>query len=413
MAYLQQRNGWYRVIFRLKGERFTKSLNTQSERSANACLARVDDNLHRFDLGLIEVPDGGDPLAFFLGCTGKSHTRESVRTEIKSATIKRAWNVFQETLPQDALEQSTLSGMQTHVDHLARLIGTITLNQIDKPTLQRYIDDRSKEPCMYDRTVSVQTIKKELRTFSTIWNWMIEEKLVSHAFPSKKLRYPKFHEKPPFRTWKQVESRIKRGGLTEFQIKELWDCLFLDVSQVEAALVHAKTNARQSVIYPMLCFATYTGARRSEVLRSELDDLDFVSSVVTIREKKRVRGKMSTRTVPMQPKLRIVLTKWLAEHPGSNFTFADIKNGRSDASPITNDQASHFFEKTFSKSKWEVLHGWHLLRHSFCSNCAGAGIEQRIINDWVGHQTEEMVRRYRHLFPSRQQEAIQKVFGAG
>ena len=240
---------------------------------------------------------------------------------------------------------------------------------------------------------------------------MIEEKLVSHAFPSKKLRYPRSHEKPPFQTWQQIESRVARGGLTEFQVKELWDSLFLDVTQVEAALKHAKANARHTVIYPMLCFAAYTGARRSEVLRSELDDLDFVSSVITIREKKRVRGKMSSRTVPMQPKLRTILTDWLAEHPGSNFTFADIKKDASEASAISNDQASHFFEHTFAKSKWDVLHGWHLFRHSFCSNCAGAGIEQRIINDWVGHQTQEMVRRYRHLFPNRQQEAIQQVFG--
>ena len=175
-------------------------------------------------------------MAFFLGQTGKERTREAVRTEIKSVTIKRAWIVFQETLPNDALEQSTLSGMQTHVSHLSRPIGNVTLNQINKPTLQRYIDDRSKEAGRYGRTVSVQTIKKELRTFSTIWNWMIEEKLVSHSFPSKKLRYPRSHEKSPFQTWKQIESRVARGGLTEFQIKELWDSLFLDVIQVEAGL---------------------------------------------------------------------------------------------------------------------------------------------------------------------------------
>jgi integrase len=286
----------------------------------------------------------------------------------------------------------------------------LKLNQIDKPTLQKYMDKRSQESGRYDRTVSVQTIKKELRTFSTIWNWMIEEKLVKHAFPSKKLRYPKTHEKPPFQTWKQIETRIERGGLNEFQIKELWDSLFLDIAQVKAALAHSKANARQDVIYPMLCFAAYTGARRSEVLRSELDDLDFTSSVITIREKKRVRGKLSTRTVPMQANLKLVLRAWLQKHPGSNFTFAAMKSGQEVASPISNDQASHFFEKTFSKSKWQVLHGWHLFRHSFCSNCAAAGIEQRVINDWVGHQTNEMVRRYRHLFPNHQKEAIEAVF---
>jgi hypothetical protein len=29
----------------------------------------------------------------------------------------------------------------------------------------------------------------------------------------------------------------------------------------------------------------------------------------------------------------------------------------------------------------------------------------------MGHQTEEMVRRYRHLFPDQQRQAIARVFG--
>jgi hypothetical protein len=38
-------------------------------------------------------------------------------------------------------------------------------------------------------------------------------------------------------------------------------------------------------------------------------------------------------------------------------------------------------------------------------------VDQRLINAWVGHQTEEMVRRYRHLIPDQQQAAIRSVFG--
>ena len=55
--------------------------------------------------------------------------------------------------------------------------------------------------------------------------------------------------------------------------------------------------------------------------------------------------------------------------------------------------------------------GWHALRHSFASNCAAAGLDQRVINEWMGHQTEEMVRRYRHLFPDQARKAIDVVFG--
>ena len=59
-----------------------------------------------------------------------------------------------------------------------------------------------------------------------------------------------------------------------------------------------------------------------------------------------------------------------------------------------------------------MLRGWHVLRHSFVSNAAAAGIDQRLIDSWGGHQTEEMRRRYRHLIPSVEQEAISKMFKA-
>jgi hypothetical protein len=38
-------------------------------------------------------------------------------------------------------------------------------------------------------------------------------------------------------------------------------------------------------------------------------------------------------------------------------------------------------------------------------------VDQRLIDDMVGHQTEEQRRRYRHLYPDVKQEAIKRVFG--
>ncbi len=61
-------------------------------------------------------------------------------------------------------------------------------------------------------------------------------------------------------------------------------------------------------------------------------------------------------------------------------------------------------------SKWEVLRGFHVFRHSFASNCAAQGIDQRLIDAWMGHQTEEMRKRYRHLLPSNEVIAIRTVF---
>lgn len=71
----------------------------------------------------------------------------------------------------------------------------------------------------------------------------------------------------------------------------------------------------------------------------------------------------------------------------------------------------HANRSTVDGSAWQVVQGYHGLRHSFASNCTLKGVDQRIIDAWMGHQTEAMRRRYSHLFPEQQQAAIRSVFG--
>jgi site-specific recombinase XerD len=50
---------------------------------------------------------------------------------------------------------------------------------------------------------------------------------------------------------------------------------------------------------------------------------------------------------------------------------------------------------------------YHVFRHSFCSNLAMAGVDQRVIDEFLGHQIEAMRKRYRHLFPNDRHSAIE------
>lgn len=61
--------------------------------------------------------------------------------------------------------------------------------------------------------------------------------------------------------------------------------------------------------------------------------------------------------------------------------------------------ASKYFRQALGGGRWSVLRGFHVFRHSLASIMASKGIDQRIINDILGHSTEEMELRYRHLFP--------------
>ena len=49
--------------------------------------------------------------------------------------------------------------------------------------------------------------------------------------------------------------------------------------------------------------------------------------------------------------------------------------------PVTRDEAHNHFKRPLAASRWDKIKGWHCFRHSFCSNCAMKGIDQRIIDE--------------------------------
>ena len=258
--------------------------------------------------------------------------------------------------------------------------------------------------------------RPEIASFRTIWNWAIQRGLLTASFPNQGLVFPKMDEKPPFQTWEEIERQVKRGGLTAAETQNLWDCVFLSVEQIQDLLAHVQLQPLQPFVYPMFCFAAHTGARRSEMMRLLINDVDFSGKKILLREKKRGKGLRTHRHVPLSPFLAQVLQDWLARHPGGQSLFVQdlevirSKNHRTGFGPVTRNEAHDHFKRAAQMSKWDKLRGWHVFRHSFASNCAARGVDQRLIDAWMGHQTDEMRKRYRHLFPNQEQAAILSVF---
>lgn len=412
MAWLQQDpSGNYHISFRFGGRKFKRSLHTLSEQEARSRLGRLEENIRLVETGRIELTTETDIPTFLLS-DGKLNGKPVISQPL---SLQELFANFFANLPNGNLEQSTLKGMHIHKRHLLRAFGPQYLVQkLTLAQLQDYVSDRSRQPGIRGRKVGANTINKEIVTFQSVWNWAVQRGTLEGEFPRTGLRLPKATEMPPFQTWEEIENQIKQGNLTKDKQAELWDCLFLSLEQIAELLTYVEQTAQHQFIYPMFVLAAHTGARRSELLRSRISD--FGGETVVIHERKRVRGKQSTRRVPLSSTCQSVIQELLQNHPGGRYTFSRTSIARSKKSrlgpqPVTRDEATDHFRRTLRGSKWDKIRGWHCFRHSFCSNCALKGIDQRIIDSFVGHTTEAMSRRYRHLFPSSQRDAIQLVFG--
>ncbi|WP_428305384.1 tyrosine-type recombinase/integrase [Lacipirellula sp.] len=421
MASLEKRGSAYRIVFRYAGIKYARSLETKSEKTAQAALARLEDNLHRLQLGTLQAPEHGDLAGFLLADVRRNATAfsASVPPQTPTAsglTLACLFERFWANLPEGSLEKSTIAGMKIHQRQLEKHFGkTLFIQSLTLSQLQGYIQERSKDKGLHGHRVKSTTIKKAIVTLRTVWNWGRQHELIEKEFPSRGLKYPKGEEKLPFMTFAEVQKRVLNASVAE--AAELWECAFLSTREINELLERVKAFGKQPAVHPMFMFAAHTGARRSEMIRSKLTDIDFVENVITIHERKRSHDKVTTRRVPMSPPLRDAMKSLVSSHPGTGSTFwhqASATRGHRMVAPqpLDADTAHDYFKQTLSDTKWNKLRGWHVFRHSFCSNAAAAGIDQRIINSWVGHQTEEMVQRYRHMLPNHEQAAIALVFSA-
>lgn len=405
--------GIFHIVMRFKGRKYKQSLRTQHRLEADAQLARVKFNLHLCEMGRLEIPANVHPLEFLLADGNKNDSSAETTCAL---TLDRLVSQFFAALPERGLEGSTVDAMKLHCRHLCRhfknnfLIQTLTTQH-----LQLYVNRRATMKSQFRKPISASTINKELVTFGTMWRWAARCRMVEGAFPRKGVRLPKSEESPPFQTFEEIENQIRMGSLSADEQDRLWIALYLRRSDLDELLMHVKNTAAHEFIYPLFVMAAHTGARRSEMLRSQRIDFDFDREVVTIRERKRVRGATTTRRVPMSTLLSSTIRDWFVKHPGSTSTFTPDglqHNQHSPVSePLTKDQARDHLKRALAKSKWSKIRGWHCFRHSFISNLACEGIDQRIIDEFVGHTTEQMRRRYRHLFPNVKKDAMLRVFG--
>ncbi|MBL8829826.1 MAG: site-specific integrase [Planctomycetaceae bacterium] len=409
MAGIQQRGDSWRVYFRYQRIQHTLNIGRVTKAEAKLWLAKVDEKLLRLKQGLLDIPPGMTVTDFIMR-DGK------VSPQAMATTFDQLHRAYIAARSNGSLEANTLATAELHLSHLSTYLGrSFLLSGFSHQHLQEYVNKRSKDTvkaidakraklskearktCPV-RHVSAVTIRKEVSTFRQAWAWGFRAGLLTGTFPSAGLSYPRIEETAPFATWEQIERQIKAGASSS-----LWESLYLDAQQIKELLDHfqAKNDAREW-IYPMLACAALTGARRAELMRMTPGDVDLQARVIIIREKKKAKGKNTQRRVPMIDRLVDAITPLME---GRKYLFGDGQK------PMTADKAKQTFRRLFKPTKWKVVRGFHVFRHSFISVMASRGTDQRVIDDMAGHSTDAQRKRYRHLAPQVSKDAVSAAFG--
>jgi integrase len=404
MANLGRKNDVYLARFRFQGKEYKRSLRTADRKNAEAAMHRVEDALHRLAVRLIAVPDGVDPGDFIV--SGGTLTPPALARGRR--TVPTFGSAVQEFLGDlGHLAESNRYTIGVHLRNLQKkLVRQVDapLDRVERRDLEAYLQARLKERAH-------TTVSKERETVVSFFRWAVARGYLG-ASPAADLTRVKASGGPPaFRTLREIEAIVARGGLSESESWGLWRCLYLTPAEIGEVLRLVRERAKHDVSFLLHALAAYTGARRGELLRLRWGDIEFDQDSLVARSKKQSRQAVETkRRIDLHPELKAILLDWQKRRPRGQFVACDADS----LDPLTPKEANQRFWQPLRGTAWCLSSrknrfkiNYHCYRHSFASNLATAGVDRRVIDEFMGHTTECMSRRYRHLFPQTKRSAIE------
>ncbi len=314
-----------------------------------------------------------------------------------SHSLRSFMKEYLEAIQPPAKAESTVRVEKVHVNRLLQFLDRERVNpgllHIDVPFFERYKRWRIG-------SVTPVTVNKELRTFQTMFKTARRYGYIEKNVMVDVERYRGAEQKRPFLTGKEIEKACRRKAITEAEIKILREARFLMPGEIVGLL----EKAEGAWLHGPLACAAYTGMRRGEIAQLRWDDVDLRSRVLTVRSRKQSRARsFSLRSIDIHPDLMEVFRGLKKKSTRRREAFLDERYR-----PVTPDRLSRALPGLVKDSEFEGI-GWHTFRHSFASNLAAEGVDDRIIDQFMGHQTEEMRRRYQHLRRDKAREAIKSL----
>ena len=224
------------------------------------------------------------------------------------------------------------------------------------------------------------------------------------------------------RKWSRSTSTIALCGIKFFYentIKRDWSILHLVRAERQKKLPvilspdevrHILSNVR--LLRYRVCLATIysCGLRLQEGTHLQVRDIDSARGLIHIHQGKGNKD----RYVPLPEKTLHLLREQWKTHRNPTLIFpAPVRKGKNltvaGSLPMPRSSVWFVFKNALKKSKINKNACVHTLRHSYATHLLEAGVNLRLIQDYLGHSTPTTTSIYTHLTAKSKDAAFQSI----
>lgn len=262
----------------------------------------------------------------------------------------------------------------------------IKLMQVSQTTLEKYQKYLGKVK-RNDKFMSVESRSRYIFAVSDFFFYLLQNNFIL-INPAEKLAKAK------------LPSRIPKDILNKEEIQAIFSCS-TELGQSVAG--NDKQNSlRDRAILELLYFC---GLRRMELVRLNINDIDFTNARLSIRESKCAKD----RIVPINPSALNSLNKYIeTARPnlikGNEKTVFLADNNKPFRPDALSSLVGNYVKKATNKKA-----ACHIFRHSIATHLLENGMDIRYIQEFLGHDNINTTKIYTRVSIAKLKEVHEKT----
>lgn len=315
--------------------------------------------MNQLDVKIHKTVDGSFQTKFLDPKTGKrkrklfSSLKEAklYKSEVEAKVQNKGTSVFSDLRISQAMKtyiekfpHSVVRSRKNQFQSFIEVLGAYRVSELNGNDLRAWFDSRKKAG-----DLSELTLNRIRSQFFRFFDFLVDDNHIK-VNPLKKIKFKRF-------------DNPKRARVV------------LSVDEIRELLENAK-NFDPKTLYPYLCGLAHTGARRSEILKLDREDIDFGTGLMHLKETKNGRPRFVRMSPPLQEVLKEKLNSH--EHP---WLFENDRGEQLHHAELARliDKFNAFFPM---EKEWTC----HSLRHSFAYNFLKGGGEMYQLQAILGHR---------------------------